>query len=150
MDQNQIMIAVIYHITRNVAQCGSNFMTIFDFFISGWKNWPFLRGYFCSWGHALVVKLIAAVARWPLQRGLTRIKLWTVRCDKKSDWWQEVAVSGGSTVLVLTTNWSHCFPIVIELTVAKPIKSNMCGENTKWWSINNPEGNGCLLSPVME
>ena len=69
---------------------------------------------------------------------------------KKSDSCQEVAVSGGSTVLVLTTNCSHCFPIVIELTVAKPIKSNMYGENTKWWSINNPEGNGCLLSPVME
>ena len=64
---------------------------------------------------------------------------------------QEVAVSGGSTVLVLTTNCSHCFPIVIELTVAKSMKSNMCGgEKTKLWSIHNPGGNGCLLSPVME
>jgi len=61
-----------------------------------------------------------------------------------------VAVSGGSTVFVLTTNCSHCFPIVIELTEAKSIKSNMCGEKTKWWSIHNPEGNGCLLFPVMD
>ena len=54
---------------------------------------------------------------------------------------QEVAVSGGSTVLVLTTNCSHCFPIVIELTVAKSMKSNMCGgEKTKLWSIHNPGG----------
>ena len=69
---------------------------------------------------------------------------------KKRDWCQEVAVSGGSTVLVLTTNRSHCFPIVIELTLAKSMKSNMYGEKTKLWSIHSPEGNGCLLSPVKE
>ena len=36
------------------APYGSNLETIPDFFISRRKNWPFSRGYFGSWGHALV------------------------------------------------------------------------------------------------
>ena len=32
----------------------SNFMTILDFFISRWKNWPLSRNYFGSWGHTFV------------------------------------------------------------------------------------------------
>ena len=40
----------------------SNFMTIVDFFISGLKNWLLTRGYFGSWGHALVA--VAIVERF--------------------------------------------------------------------------------------
>ena len=45
----------------------SNFVTILDVFVSRWKNWPLSRGYFGSWGRALVA--IAVVERWPLWRG---------------------------------------------------------------------------------
>ena len=31
------------------------------------KNWPLSRGYFGSWGRALVA--IAVIERWPLSRG---------------------------------------------------------------------------------
>ena len=70
------------------APCGSNFMTILDFFISRCKKWPLSRGY-GSWGQALVAvavavavverdkqesmyglsagtKKVAVVERWPL------------------------------------------------------------------------------------
>ena len=35
---------------------GSNILTILDFFISRWTNWPLSRGYFSSWGHVAVVE----------------------------------------------------------------------------------------------
>ena len=51
----------------------------------------------------------------------------------------------------MTTNNSHCFPVVYELAVAKSIKSNLCREKTKWWSLHNPEGKWLSpVSPVME
>ena len=46
-----------------------------------WKNWPLSRGYFGSWGHALVS--VAVVERWPLWTGfLIRVNVWTVGWDK--------------------------------------------------------------------
>ena len=40
----------------------SNFMTILDFFISCWKNWPLSRGYYGCWGHTLLA--VAIVERF--------------------------------------------------------------------------------------
>ena len=41
---------------------GSNFKAIFDFFYQSLNNWPLSRGYFGSWGHALVA--VAVVERF--------------------------------------------------------------------------------------
>lgn len=32
----------------------SNSVSIHDFLVRYWKDWPFLRGYFSSWGHSVV------------------------------------------------------------------------------------------------
>lgn len=42
--------------------CGSKFLTIPDFFVTRWKNWPLLRGYFGSWGRTVVA--VAVVERF--------------------------------------------------------------------------------------
>ena len=72
------------------APYGSNLMTNLDVFISRWKNWPLSRGYFGSWGHALVArglnksqcmdcppgqKKVAVVERWPLGK-VPQYKRW--------------------------------------------------------------------------
>ena len=67
MKQNQNAVSVTLIIK---APYGANFMTIIDFSISRWKNWPLSRSYFCSWEHALVA--LAVVERWPLYRGLNK------------------------------------------------------------------------------
>ena len=48
------------------APYGSNSVTILDFFISRLKTWPLSRGYFGSWGHALVA--VAVVERFKQQQ----------------------------------------------------------------------------------
>lgn len=49
-----IMIPAI----NNQRTIRSNFMSIIDFFISCWKNWPFLRSDFGIWGWALVAVVV--------------------------------------------------------------------------------------------
>ena len=60
MEHNQNTIATLMIKTP----CGSNFMTILDFFINCVKKLV------VAWGHALVA--VAFVENWQLQRGLNK------------------------------------------------------------------------------
>ena len=72
----------------------SNFVTILDVFVSRWKNWPLSRGYFGSWGRALVAIAVVERFKQELMYGLSA-------GTKKSGRCREVAVRGGSTVISL-------------------------------------------------
>ena len=69
----------------------SNFVSILDVFVSRWKNWPLLRGYFGSWERALVAVAVVERFKQELLYGLSA-------GTKKSGRCREVAVKGGLTV----------------------------------------------------
>ena len=64
MKQNQATIHAIKHKRAN-SWPSLTFSSIVE------KHWPLSRGYFGSWGHALVA--VAVVERWPLWTGLIRV-----------------------------------------------------------------------------
>ena len=55
-DWNMYTLWLLYFIIN--APYRSNFVSIHDFLVSHWKNWPFSRGYFSSLGHSVVAIVV--------------------------------------------------------------------------------------------
>ena len=97
-------------------------MTILDFFISRWKNWPLWRGYFGSLN----------TFKWllPLSRGLKKIQCMdSVRRDKKTGHCKEV-------ILVVWDTFKWPLPLSRGLkkiqcmnSVRRDKKTDRCGED---------------------
>ena len=49
----------------------SNFVSIHDFLVSHWKNWPFSRSYFSSWGHSVVAIVVVETFKQQSLYGLS-------------------------------------------------------------------------------